>query len=238
MLNKKKIVFGLCGYAGVGKDTIYKELIKLAPSMLIERVAFADPLKKDTMGCEKALEQMGFTPATDPDYKEKFRDLWVEWSRVAKKFDPMFWIKRAEPTVREWGRREDHKVCITDVRYDFEVKFIQKNFKGLVIYIERPGYYARNEEEEESFEAIKANYPDLIENRIINDGSKEKLALNVMKRIIDAFEIAELPRFSCSICGTNIFQKKITCNVCKASVCKKCVIYNAPKMAFRCINCK
>ena len=238
MVNVNKPVIGFCGYAGVGKDTAFIELNKLAPSMLFERVAFADPLKKSLESSINFLRSKGFDVLHIPEMKEKFRDLYVQWSIVAKRFDFKIWQKESEPIIRELGRR-GRKVTITDVRYVYEITFIRRNLAGLVIYIERPGFGPRNAEEEKSFKEIQLQYPELIENKIINDGTKQELAEKIYKRILSAFSFPETPnRFKCPSCGSDIYQAFVTCNECGQRFCKHCCVYDAPKHLFTCKKCK
>ena len=236
-ISNNKVVIGFCGYSGVGKDTAYIEIAKLAPSMLFQRVAFADKVKEDLKACEEALTTLGHTPAKHPDFKEKMRPVWVAWATAAREFDPMFWISRVERDIREWGRRSV-KVCLTDVRFANEIDFLQRMLKGYVIYIERPGVGPKNAKETESFKKLLLIYPDLLKNKIVNDGTPEELGAKVLARLEEVYDFKIPAAFECPVCHENLHQNTVTCCKCAREVCKSCTTYNAPKKVFFCSECK
>lgn len=171
-------IVALSGFSKSGKDTAYAFLDH---SKRYVRVAFADPLKQDVSGCVVAL--LNHVPGFDlsiPEQKDKFRPMWVLWSKVSKLFDPMIWVKRAAETI--YAQREDAIIVVTDVRYDFEVDFIQ-SLGGRVFYIDRPGVGPANEEEFISFFDIFTAFPEITSDPIYNDGTKEQLGAALQERI-------------------------------------------------------
>lgn len=170
-------LYGLCGVAGAGKDTAYQML----PKNFAKRVAFADSLKQDLQGCVNSLyKHIPDFDINNQEHKNKFRPLWVLWSQIAKQFDPMIWVKRAAATIHKFPR--DAIVVITDVRYDFEVKWIREQ-GGEVFYIERLNFGPANAEEAMSFMAIDHSYAELMEHPIHNNGAKEYLGRELLTRI-------------------------------------------------------
>jgi hypothetical protein len=171
------MIIGFCGYARVGKDTAYTELVKLGKTGL--RIGFADSLKADLKPCINFLKERGIDTTTD-DFKESFRDMYVVWSRVSKMItgDNHVWIKRLEDSIKHV---EDEDIFITDVRYHYEIDWILKK-GGKVIHIKRPGYSFKNDEERTSFNLIWKKCPLL--PTVINDSTKYDLA----KKIWDLLE--------------------------------------------------
>ena len=89
-------------------------------------------------------------------------------------------VKRAAETI--YAQREDAIIVLTDVRYDFEVDFIQ-SLGGRVFYIDRPGVGPANEEEFISFFDIFTAFPEITSDPIYNDGTKEQLGAALQERI-------------------------------------------------------
>lgn len=176
------ILFGLAGFAQSGKDTAFNEVHWKLPAI---RVAFADPLKGDVSGCVRALQEYVPGFVMNEEQKAKFRPMWVLWSRISKLFDPMIWVKRCEQTIQQIEKETflHHPiVIITDVRYDFEVAYIRDR-GGEVFYIDREGVGPANDEERISFFDISVNYPDIVNDPIHNDGTKEELGRELLRRM-------------------------------------------------------
>ena len=156
--NKPKII-GFCGFARVGKNTAANILSKLLLDTydlrMIRQMGFADVLKTNLNSLVRLCEDNGYKIHT-PEFKEKFRPMYVEWSRVYKKItgNDEIWCDLAFKTINE---EKYPLVMITDVRYDYEIDRIKKN-NGVVFYIDRPGFDPANDEEESSFNQIYEKY--------------------------------------------------------------------------------
>jgi hypothetical protein len=235
--NIKNQVIGFCGYAGVGKDTAFKMMEQLFPKLRPHRVAFADELKRDTRGCEDALTAMGYDTTT-PEGKEKFRDMWVWWSRVSKRFDPLIWLKRSSPAIHELLKRG--WVFVTDVRYDFEVDTLRRERKATIFYIDRPGFGPANDEEEQSFQKIFERFPELVGARcgfrFVNDGTPEELGEKIKARICELFDII-LMKNDCESCHSTVEVELRECAVCHKQICPDCLVLDFARAERRCKDC-
>ena len=177
-------IVGLCGYARSGKDTAAKGLL----SEGWRRVAFADALKSDVMSALVESAKRANLPKTlwpqwrileDPELKEKFRPLLVEYGRAMRALNPDYWIRRLTHCfVKGHG-----KFVITDVRYPNEASWIREH-GGIVIRIVRPNALAANSEEENSLAAFD---PDKI---VYNAGTPAQLQEEVLKHAQAHFKSA------------------------------------------------
>lgn len=140
-----KPIVGLIGYARSGKDT--------AAQVLLDhgwlRAAFADQLKADV---EKCVGCPLRGPGADATQKELWRPLLVEYGRLRRQQHPDYWIWQLEANMKMACGPQD-KVVITDVRYANEANWILAK-GGILIFVDRPGTKAANEEEKESICAI------------------------------------------------------------------------------------
>lgn len=184
-LSMNKGLIGFCGYARVGKDSAISSLAKLLNDMnsniVIGKLGFADKLKDCLIECVQMCKEYGIDTDTD-EFKEKFRPMWVEWSKVAKDTtnDEEIWVKCADKKVIKM-QNSGKVVAICDVRYAYEIAYILKN-GGQVVFIQRPGYTYKNDEEYKSFKLIEERYAELQStNTINNDSSKDKLGKNVFE---------------------------------------------------------
>lgn len=124
----KQVLIGLGSKAQIGKDyaaiQLKKELAKSMPlEITVERIAFADALKKDLTYLFKQnglnLDEL----LAVPELKEKVRPLLVTYGQIMRKFKPDVWIDRAFD-----GRLfpPHHVTIVTDVRFPNEVAKIKE----------------------------------------------------------------------------------------------------------------
>lgn len=172
-------IIGFCGIARSGKNTAAEYLAKLLEErmgMESEFVGFADELKSHLSYLVKLCGMYGVDVHT-PEFKEKFRPMWVEWSRVLKNVtnNKQIWVELALNKIHNICLKNRNICMITDVRYDYEIDFILKH-AGTVIFLERPNTSIPNCEEQESFNKIYETYEDMINKfKIVNDSTKEEL---------------------------------------------------------------
>lgn len=165
------MITGLCGYSKVGKDTLCEQLQNY------ERFAFADVLKHEVATMLRAVGIEADLWGAD---KEEWRDMLVFWGQKRRAQDRDYWIKQL---YMRMGPDIDKRVCITDVRYPNEVRWI-KGKNGVVLGIERPGYHPANEEEAISIREIRIQHPDI--PWIVNDGTPRDLevaARNIIRNV-------------------------------------------------------
>jgi hypothetical protein len=154
------MIIGLCGYSKVGKDTLCERLQNY------ERHAFADVLKAQVT---LMLKQVGIEADLWGKDKEQWRDMLVFWGRKMRSIDRDYWVKQL---YMRTGSDTEKRICITDVRYPNEVRWI-KSKQGVVIGIDRPGYHPANEEEAISIREIRIQHPDI--PWVVNDGTPRDL---------------------------------------------------------------
>lgn len=170
------MIVGLVGFAKSGKDTAAANM----PGFT--RFAFADPLKRDIQFLLDRVDR----DINHPETKEFVRPLLVEWGRTARKFDPLFWVKRTMDRMLGYVE-ERHRIngggfdniVLTDVRYKNEYEAIE-DAGGRCLYIERTGVGPANEEEEKSIEEILFlyNIPT-----IHNGGTPEELGKKILHEL-------------------------------------------------------
>ena len=153
---------GVIGKAGSGKDTFIDEIRALDHSGHIQKVAFADALKR----C--CVVAFGLAPKVfyDRELKEQIDPFWSVSPREIAQFvgtelfrnniDNLlrtkvgkdFWIKRLYQTLIgesefEFGGFTNQTVFISDVRFQNEVDFITAN-NGNLVEIIRPSLQGEN----------------------------------------------------------------------------------------------
>jgi hypothetical protein len=115
----KTLLLGLGSIARIGKDYAAQELAKYFD---LERIAFADALKKDLAELIKNKHDLDYAAIeSEPSLKEKFRPLLVSYGCVMREFDEDVWVNRALA-----NREFNHCVTlVTDVRFPNETRKIK-----------------------------------------------------------------------------------------------------------------
>jgi hypothetical protein len=170
---KHRPIIGLCGYARAGKDTMAAALTADGWTQL----GFANNLKHDLQVLlREALLCAGNVPTADVQMwvdrmltgqdKAMARPLMVAYGAFMRSYSPNYWIERLSlkliRTCTEYAR-----VVITDVRYLNEADWV-RSLGGLVVWLERPGVFAANDEE------LFKTLPDYCDVRLLLDGSIEE----------------------------------------------------------------
>lgn len=152
-------LIGICGHAGVGKDTVARYIHHSYHNCWIE--AFADSLK------EAAAYAFGLSIDSfyDPDKKEDVHQYWGVSPRMIAQFlgtemfrehiwkllpadSQDFWVRRLagklsgdlvgfDGEIMQYDAEDT--VVIPDVRFQNEYDFITAN-NGIIIHLTRPGY--------------------------------------------------------------------------------------------------
>jgi hypothetical protein len=171
---------GLCGKAGVGKDTAGAVLVD---HLGFERFSFADPIKA-------ALSAMFYWPLEkweDREWKERnlpgrqysprllAQTLGTEWGR--DQISSNFWIDVVESRLNELHRFSPSRVVITDVRFENEAHWIQQR-GGLVIEIVRTDAPAIASHVSEA--GIRSS---LIDFTLVNHGAQEDFEAQIYSEI-------------------------------------------------------
>lgn len=134
----KALIVGLCGHAGVGKDSAISYVIKECNA---GSMAFASPLKKIAQIVGFSYDQL-----TDRKLKETPDEFWgisprqflqmcgTEMFRKVWRED--VWVEIAKRTILN-TRGATQVIFVTDVRFPNEAKMI-KDIGGIIVKIERP----------------------------------------------------------------------------------------------------
>ena len=147
------MLIGLCGYAGVGKDTAAQVLLE---ELRFQRIAFADPIKGALLALDPLVPGTGpgeflrlseFAEGRDwseiKEYPEVRRLMQIMGTEVGRNlFDPEIWVRLAERKLESTLSVGD--VVITDVRFPNEARLI-RGYGGVLVRIDRPGFGPVNE---------------------------------------------------------------------------------------------
>lgn len=135
---KDNKVIGLCGVAQSGKDTFCATAIKLfeKQGLVAKRVSFADALKADVN--DFLMEKVGISAFTTKlEEKTLIRDFLVAYgTKLMRRRDENCWINKARELVNS-NTKEGITTIITDIRYENEIDWVQKELKGLCLHITR-----------------------------------------------------------------------------------------------------
>lgn len=133
-----RILIGLEGRAGCGKDTVAAILLQNGHHFFY-RMAFADPLK-EAAGIlfhwpANAVGSNEFKAILDPFWNLTVRDVFQRLGTEAMRgtFGDDFWVRRWE---KEFARYPTTNVVVTDVRFDNEAERIRSH-GGVIVHIER-----------------------------------------------------------------------------------------------------
>lgn len=125
-MNKPHLI-GLLGYAGSGKDAVFRTAKERLPDVRVARFAFADKIK------EEVCESLGITQAFLNEHKEYFRTTLQHWGQRARLEDPDYWITHVGKAMAE---SDAELVFVTDVRYLNEANYI-RGAGGVLVRVNR-----------------------------------------------------------------------------------------------------
>lgn len=172
-----KIIIGLTGKAGSGKDTVASFLDKKNTDVF----AFADPLKHACKILFNFTEEQLYDPymkeQIDIRWNKSPREIfqWLGTDVIRKHIKEDFFIINMKNKIEN----SDKNIIITDVRFDNEAEFI-KSIGGIIVKINRPNSKTTDHCDHLTEKGINEKFIDYI---IINDGNLEFLK----KNIIDLF---------------------------------------------------
>lgn len=175
----KKLIIGIAGFAGAGKDEVRKILVRQHG---YHGAAFADALRNMAMHLdpyfpqvEKTYSELVYESSYDSAKRNYpfIRDFLVKLGHGMRQYvNDNVWISALLPII------EAHpKVVISDVRYSNEANWIHEH-GGIVIRITRPGVGPANDTEAWSIPALNPDYV------IHNDSTLENLASKVQDLLI------------------------------------------------------
>lgn len=130
-----KVIIGITGLAGSGKDTFYSLLSKSIP---FERFSLADELK--IILRQRLFDKYGYDILScSREQKNLMRDDLVLFAKQ-KRIDTngKYWTELLEPKILA---SESKFICVTDIRYNYyfedEVFWLKNRLGGLLIDISR-----------------------------------------------------------------------------------------------------
>lgn len=169
-----KLIIGLAGKAGSGKDTVADRWSTTAP---FGRVPFTEPLK-DAMRVIFGLTQAQLYTEEGKNAVDKFwdaspRELLQKFGTdcCRQSFRDDIWVRSAERRIA--GLPFDN-IVITDVRFINEAEAI-KSWDGYLVKVDRPGYSRLTEEQQQHESETALDDWAEWDAVISNEGSLEEL---------------------------------------------------------------
>lgn len=143
------LVIGLHGAKGSGKDQFYKAVKAAFPQLDVRKIAYADPIKNEVsriFGLQSEEEYDAFKRTTikfniprnrypEPRLVEG-RQVVREIGMMMRSYDEGQFVRYVEDEIR---KAPQAVWCITDLRFDNELKSIKNELNGIVIKIKRGG---------------------------------------------------------------------------------------------------
>lgn len=182
-----RLVIGLCGYAGSGKDTFAEMLMRAAAGagLSVERFSFAGPMRGmlHALGVparhmfDRDLKEQP-VPGLGLSYRHLAQTLGTEWGRKCNGED--FWLRALALKVEEYSFDVS---IITDVRFPNEAAWVNERPHGFLLRLDRGVPPVRAHESE----AHVMNLPAL---SVDNNGSLAQLeaaAEHAMLRILESY---------------------------------------------------
>lgn len=133
-----KLLVGIAGAAGVGKDTVANILKK---HFQFNQDAFAAPIKSmlKSIGIDEPIDRIGkerILPGWDFSYRKAAQTLGTEWGRTLQSD---LWLQIAKNKIPNHAR-----LCFSDVRFENEADLIRAH-KGVIFHVEGRGTSASKE---------------------------------------------------------------------------------------------
>lgn len=142
------LVIGLHGAKGSGKDQFYKATKEAFPYLDVRKIAYADPIKNEInriFGLNSEQEYDWFKRASVNFDLTDLASHHVEGRRIVREIGMLMRSYDSHQFV-DYVEREIFKApqaiwCVTDVRFDNEIKSIKNKLSGIMIKIRRDGYH-------------------------------------------------------------------------------------------------
>lgn len=170
----KRIIIGLTGKAGHGKNTVADIICSLCPHYDFKQVGFADKVKEvyTVVTGEQVENTLEWKNTFLPDWGFTRREMLQKIGTDAMRngLDQDVWLKALGLNLKPY-----QNYLITDVRFPNEVTYIREVLSGDVVRILRPGYDSGTPLHTSETSLDHLNFPE-----IINDGSLNDLTENVL----------------------------------------------------------
>lgn len=162
------MIFGISGFKGSGKDEFFKVLSDLVPTY--KKLAFADPIKTQI--------QCIFNLQTEQEYDDFKRKEFegVSGRHVVREIGMLMRSYNESQFVEYVYSNLTKNCCITDVRFQNEMTFIQKlKEKNKSVYLVKIKRYNSNDDHITEQEFADAIYDFVIDNNGTIEEFKEKV---------------------------------------------------------------
>ncbi len=190
------MLIGLCGYAGVGKDTAAQVLLD---ELGFQRIAFADPIKSALLALDPLIPGEDDGPVMRlsqfcqahswsevKNYAEVRRLMQIMGTEVGRNlFDPDLWVKLAKRKLESTLSVGD--VVVTDIRFPNEARLI-RGYGGVLVRLERPGFGPVNEHVSD-----RASERWAYDRRLDNDGEITSLHAK-LRQLVTELRCSEAER--------------------------------------------
>lgn len=180
------VVIGLCGSKGSGKDHFFKVIQKAFPLQKVRKIAYADPIKNEILNIFNLKNEDQYDSfkrtvvscilsSTASQHNVSGRHVVREIGMLMRRYDENQFTKYVEDQI---NKEPDALWCITDLRFENELKSIRTNLQGIVIKVKRPGFeYDGHVTETEIADG-------LCDSIILNDGSLQRYEERVMEHML------------------------------------------------------
>ena len=140
-----KLVLGVSGRAGVGKDTFATMLADLLTEegYNVSLYAFADPVKQvysvmfegDPYTNDRVLKEQTIIPNSGG--RTMRRLLQIIGTEFGRALNPRIWVEHMEQRVSRLQTKDLEVVIITDIRFPDELQFVAHTLGGMVFDVQR-----------------------------------------------------------------------------------------------------
>jgi len=185
-------IYVLMGYSGAGKDSLYKEMIKVGTGTALANIKWSSPMKKTIADIYDIPREWLDNPVKRlqkvPNHPDgiTWLDLMIRCFEHFPQIDPNMMTQKVRREIALW-LDNGNSVCLTDTRNFAELEVIKvfaKEYPVVLVWVSSPRETFRESDryQRDIFKAI--NRINLITHNVYNGGIKEDLA-HEARRIIN-----------------------------------------------------
>lgn len=183
------IVIGLHGAKGSGKDYFYQVVKNKFSNKDIRKIAFADPIRQKVMflfGLKSEEEYDQFKRSNlsyrvcGKDHIQDGRHVVREIGMMMRDYDPNQFTRYVESTIQA---APNSIWCVTDLRFENEIKSVSNALSGKIVKIKRKGYAFDGHVTEREITNDRCDHIIINDSNIIGD--YEDVVIKTFENIIN-----------------------------------------------------